>query len=146
MLKTLQKNKTIRIVRSRSNRNTFPALCLYRLHCERLPISIYVYPLKNLYFESWNGLPPQPCGHGCSQEKQRLSVSHQIINMLLIHENRAGGGGCYEELPPLPWWRMYTWLHNDLRGEQAQAHVTNLLACDRIYTAHLFSGDSLAVD
>lgn len=41
---------------------------------------------------------------------------------------------------------MQTRLHKDLKGEQAPAHVTNLLACDRLFTPHLFAGDSLALD
>lgn len=54
--------------------------------------------------------------------------------------------GFYEELLPFQWQQMWTRLHNDLKGKQAQAHVTNLLACDRLYTSHLFAGDSLALD
>lgn len=35
---------------------------------------------------------------------------------------------------------------NDLQGGQAQTLDTNLSACERLYTSHLFAGNGLTLD
>lgn len=87
---------------------------------------------------------PSACGHGVLKNSKVLSVCPNIINMVLIHDKQSEG--MLKQLLPFQWQQMRTRLYNDLKGEKAQVRVTNPLAFHRLYTSHLFAGDSLALD